>query len=195
MHNVLKRVRTPSSNSADRLMDALGLRMMDLLWNSSGAGDHSSVRAIPIVRNRIGPGTDASFDQTRDFVPLPESLLTDLIEPLAARLGPDLVLPRTLNAHDLVLLDQNPQHRAFPAPGAVWIVSEGAGMRVRYLRLQGNRLFVVNEMTLHDAQQWHFISLQGRDILEIVRARIVWMSREMHPGLPREQGNQANESP
>ena len=110
---------------------------------------------------------------------MPGWLLENLIEPLTARLAPDLVLPGALAANDLVLLDQNPVVRAAPTGDGVWIVAEGTGLRARYLRMEGARLYVGNEVTRRDPRQWLSIPLQGRNILEIVRARIVWIGREM----------------
>jgi hypothetical protein len=84
-----------------------------------------------------------------------------------------------LIAHDLVLLDQNPNLRVDPEPNSLWVVSEGGGLRVRYLKFSGGRLFVGNETNVAEPHLWQAISLQGRNILDIVRARVVWMSREI----------------
>jgi hypothetical protein len=179
MHNVLKNIRVLSTGAADRLMQALDVGVPDLLWRVSTEPD-AGVREIPIIRNRIGPGSDAVFSVIRGYFPLPESLLRGLVDPLAARLGPDLVLPKALAAHDLVLLDQNPRVRAEPGGGAsVWVVKESASLSIRYLRMRGASLCLANEVTLEDPQQWHSIPLAGRNILDIVRARIVWICREM----------------
>jgi hypothetical protein len=180
MHNVLnlKKIRGLSTAAADRLMQTLDIRITDLLWRVSSERD-ADVRAIPLLRNRIGPGTNAVFTEIRGHIPLPQSLVRDVVEPLAARLGPDLVLPKPLAAHDLVLLDQNPRLRETPGEKSIWIVSEGAGLRVRYLRMEGARLCVANEVTLDDPGKWHAVPLEGRNILDVVRARIVWMGREM----------------
>jgi hypothetical protein len=114
---------------------------------------------------------------------MPESLLKDLVQPVAARLAPDLVLPRGLAARDLVLLDQNPAVRAMPVSAAeggdAWVVDSGAGLRVRYLRMDAASLYIANEDTLADPRRWQAIPLRGRNILDIVRARIVWIGREM----------------
>ena len=106
-------------------------------------------------------------------------MLKNLIEPVTARLAPDLVLPAVLAANDLVLLDQNPSVRAKPSGKGVWVVAETSGLRARYVRLAAPRLYVGNEATRGDPQQWLSIPLQGRNILEIVRAHIVWIGREM----------------
>jgi hypothetical protein len=132
-----------------------------------------------MVKNRIGPGTDAVLTEFSGHIPLPRWLLRDLVDPLAARLGPDLVLPGVVAAHDLVLLDQSPQRRAVPGSNSVWVVIEDAGLRIRYLRMEGARICVANEVTLKDPRKWHSIPPQGQNILDIVRARIVWMGREM----------------
>ena len=160
-------------------MRALDIGVADLFWRVSTEPD-AGVREIPIIRNRIGPGSDAVFTMIRGHYPLPQALLRDLVDPLAARLGPDLVLPRSLAAHDLVLLDCNPRVRSAPSGEAsVWVVKEGATLSVRYLRMQGAVLYLANEVTLKDPARWHSIPLEGRNILDIVRARIVWISREM----------------
>jgi hypothetical protein len=178
MHNVLKNVRGFSTDSADRLMKALDLRVPDLLWRVPDVID-SDIQAIPIVRNRIGPGTDAVLSTFRGHIPMPDWLLKDAIDPVVARLGPDLVMPRALSAHDLVLLDQSPAARADPQPASLWVVADGAGLRVRYIRRPGGQLHVADELTLDDPHKWRFVPLQGRNILDVVRARIVWISREM----------------
>jgi hypothetical protein len=129
-------------------------------------------------------------------MPMPGWLLEDLVEPLTGRLAPDLVLPRELAANDLVLLDLNPAVRASPTGDGAWIVAEGAGLRARYLRLEGSRLYVGNELTRTDPQQWLSIPLQGRNILEIVRAQIVWIGREMEtkPAGPADPACQSDRS-
>ena len=176
IHNVLKGVRALSMSSVDCLMNALGIHVADLLWSAHAGG---GIVAVPLVRNRIGPGTPGELIVFRGNIPMPGGLLKNLIEPVAARLAPDLVMPAALAANDLVLLDQNPVVRAAPAGNGVWIVAEGSGLRARYLRLADTRLLVGNEVTRGDPQQWLSIPLQGRNILEIVRAHIVWIGREM----------------
>jgi hypothetical protein len=182
MHNLLKRVRSPSMTSADQLMEALGLKVQDLLWRATTDRDFG-VRAVPLLRNRVGPGTNASFELTRGHVPLPETLLRSLVDPVAAHLGPDLVLPKLLNYNDLVLLDQNPKLRSSPSPHSIWVVSDGTGLKVRYVRIENRRLHLVNEVNRDEPGEWHSISLENEGILDIVRARIAWMSREMDDGL------------
>jgi hypothetical protein len=178
MHNVLKQIRSLSTDSADRLMHALELSVPALLWRFP-AESETQVRAVPVLRNSVGPGTEAAFTIFRGYVPFPARLVEGLVEPVAACLGPDLVLPNPLAAKDLVLLDQNPAVRAKPAGAGYWVVADGTGLRVRYVRLSGTKVFLPNEANLKDPSTWQSISLRERNIQEIVRARIVWISREM----------------
>ncbi len=195
MHNVLKNARMFSNDSSDRLMRALDIRVPDLLWRVAGEED-APVRAVPIVRSRIGPGTETILTAFRGNIPMPGGLLKHLVDPVTARLAPDLVLPDALAANDLVLLDQNPALRAAPGNGGLWIVAVEAGLRARYLRLDGTQLYIGNEITRGDPQQWLAVSLQGRNILDVVRARIVWISREMEtePAGPVDTARQGNRS-
>jgi hypothetical protein len=182
MHNVLKNIRALSNESADRLMMALDIRVQDLLWRVSGE-EEANVHAVPMLRNRIGPGTETDFKTFRGNVPMPGWLLTGVVDPVVARLASDLRLPKTLAANDLVLLDQNPAVRSAHSTRGVWIVAETGGLRARYLRINGARLSIANEATVHDPDQWVPILLKGRNILDIVRARIVWISRDMEKEL------------
>ncbi len=179
MHNVLKGIRALSPDSADRLMRALRLSIPDPIWKGSGRDEDGSFRMIPILRSRIGPGSEANFSVFRGHVPLEERVLQGVVNPVAARLAPDLALPRELAANDLVLLDQNPAMRARPDEQNLWVVADSTGLRVRYLRTRGGRLHAASEANLRDPGKWQPLPLQSRNILEIVRARIVWFSRKM----------------
>jgi hypothetical protein len=93
LHNVLKHIRALSNDAADRLMQALGVTIADLLW--AGLGDAGGdLRAVPVVRNRLGPGADAALGVYRGTMALAASLVAGLVDPVAARLAPDLALPR-----------------------------------------------------------------------------------------------------
>ncbi len=178
MHNVLKNIRMLSPGSADRLMRALRLTIPELLWHYPGE-NQAGIRAVPALRARIGPGFEPSFSDFRGYIPFPVSLVEGLVQPVAARLAQDLHLPAALSANDLVLLDQNPAVRARPGGRGTWVVMEKGGPRVRYVRVGGTHVYLPGEHVVHDPQKWQPVSVQGRNILEVVRARVVWIGREM----------------
>jgi hypothetical protein len=177
IHNVLKSIRMLSPDSADRLMTALGVTLPELVWRSRDEGD-ASVRVVPIVRNRIGPGIDAALSAWRGFMPFSKGLTDPLVNPVVAQVAPDLVLPAQLAANDFILLDQNPEVRSHPEGKGCWVVAEPTGLRIRYVRRGGTKLWLANEMTVREPGRWEQASLHGKDISEVVRARIVWMGRE-----------------
>jgi hypothetical protein len=116
-------------------------------------------------------------------MPFPSSLVAPLKEPLSANLAADLALPKEFRAGDLVLLDRNPDLRTNPAPGSTWVIAENGGLRVRYVRRVRGAIEVAGDPALSAPGDWQSIPLQGRNILEIVRARIVWIGREMEAPL------------
>ena len=178
LHNVLKGIRVLSTEAADRLMEALGVTIAQVLW-SDEATDLAEIRVVPVLRQRIGPGTVASFTAFRDYMPFPASLVAGLTDPLSAWLGPDLALPGAYRAGDLLLLDLNPRYRTNPGIASCWIVAESSGLRVRYVRRDRGMLEAATEPDAAGARGWQPVAVRGRNILDIVRARIVWIGRRM----------------
>lgn len=178
LHNVLKGVRAPSPAAADQLLRALNVSVPQLLWLGANIAA-SEVREVPLLRNPIGPGSDASFSEFRGYLPFSAPLLAGLDDAVAAHLSADLALPSELRTGDLVLLDRNAARRILPEPGSCWVVADGAGLRVRYVRRNGSELEMGATSGRSGLRVWRTVSLHGRDILEIVRARIVWVGREM----------------
>ncbi len=193
LHNVLKGVRAPSPAAADQLMRALDVSVPQLLWLSPHIAV-SGIREVPLIRNPIGPGSEASFSDFGGYLPFPAPLVAASDDPVAAHLGADLALPPELRAGDLVLLDRNAARRILPEPGSCWVVADSAGLRVRYVRRNGGALETGGVPNREGVRVWRTVSLHGRDILEIVRARIVWVGREMEapnagPSGPVSAGN------
>jgi hypothetical protein len=182
MHNVLKGIRALSLESADCLMRALDVTIPLVVWYGAGM-DLARIRAVPVLRSPIGPGATVGFDAFRGYMPFPVTLAGHLEDPLAAYLAADLALPSEYRAGDAILMDLNPAMRSAPAPSSCWIVAESAGLRVRYVRRVRGGVEVASGPGMSAARDWQTISLQGRNILEIVRARIVWIGREMEAPL------------
>ena len=169
-----------SPEAADRLMRAMDITIPQVLWSGGGV-QASEIGAVPLLRARIGPGSAASFTTFRGYMPMPAGLISGLTDPVAAYLAADLALPAAYRAGDMVLLDLNPAMRSDPAERSAFVVAENAGLRVRYVRRARSGIEVASLAEF--SGEWQAISLQGRDILEIVRARIVWIGREMETPL------------
>ena len=190
LHNALKNIRTLSPDMADRLLRALDLNVAELMWDREG-DRFRGFRAVPVLTNRLGAGSDPDFQSFRGFLPFPAHLVNPLIDPVVVRLAADLVMPKPFAANDLLLLDQNPEVRRQLLGKSAWIVDEFGALRVRYVRMGGTSLYVANELTRANPVEWSPVALNDRDILDIVRARIVWISREMDfppAGSPEQTG-------
>lgn len=161
-------------------MQALDTSIPQILWSAKAAGA-SRIIPVPLLRNRIGPGTAASFDVFQGLMPFPANLAENLVDPLCGYLSPDLALPSACRRGDLVLLDRDPALRLGLSPVTCWVVAETGGLRVRYVRRAGKVIESSSEPdgVGSELRHWQPIPLQGRSILDIVRARIVWIGREM----------------
>lgn len=178
IHNVLKNIRSLSPASADRLLDSLDITIPEILWGKTPELEEG-IEAVPIVRHRIGPGILADLAVWKGAFPLEKSVLKGLIHPVLARLSPDPLMPGELRYNDLVLLDQNARIRQKPDAESHWIVAERGGMRVRYLRFREQEFWLANAATRDAPENWQPLRSHGRNILDVVRARIVWISRKM----------------
>lgn len=178
LHNALKNIRTLSPEMADRLLEALGLEVPELLWEKEG-DRFRGFRPVPVLTDRLGPASDLNFSNYGGYLPFPAKVVAQLVEPVVVRLGADLATPNPFAPNDMLLLDQNPELRREPGGRSAWVVNECGSLRIRYVRMGGARLYVADRQTLAEAAEWAPMALSGRNILDCVRARIVWVSREM----------------
>jgi len=103
------------------------------------------------------------------------------------RLAPDLALPRVFKANDLVLLDQNRLSRNAPTAGSYWVIADGGGLRLRYLRVHKGGLFVLREIDEEHRDGWHLLDTKVENVSDFVRARAVWIGRELGFSAPTEE--------
>src|ERR1700742_4566674 len=113
LHNALKNIRTLSPDMADRLLRALDLNVAELMWDREG-DRFRGFRAVPVLANRLGAGSEPDFQSFRGYLPFPNNLVHALVDPVVVRLAADLVMPKPFVANDLLLLDQNPDARRRP---------------------------------------------------------------------------------
>lgn len=176
-------------------MHVLDLNVQALIFGSDDRAE-TAVATVPVLRSRLGPGFETVLTNYQGFMPFPAHRVASLVEPVVAQLAPDFVLPKPLAANDYVLLDRNPTVRANPAGGGYWVVAESTGLRVRYVKLGGTRVYLANESNVRDPPNWHPVPMHERNLLKIVRARIVWISREMEttPAAPPDASGSSHRS-
>jgi hypothetical protein len=187
LHNVLKQFRKLSPESADKILAALGLRVPDILWWHPGDPEPGTI-SIPILRDRVGPGSHVDVKVRRGFLVLPLAVTGRLTDPVAARLAPDPALPSQLRANDLVVVDRDSRQAEAPAPGWCWLVAEPGGLRVRYLQQAKAGLLSSGEAAPGQPLEWRLVCPPGQNSSELIRGRIVWTSRELEAAAPRSAG-------
>jgi hypothetical protein len=178
LHNVLKGIRELSPQSADRLMRALDVTVPQVLWSEGGV-DVAEIRPVPLLRERIGPGGAASLMDFAGYMPFPARTIAQIVDPVVAWLSEDVVLPAEFHPGDLILMDRDPEKRIVPAESRCWVVAEPAGLRVRCVRRIRDRIEIGNDREWRAPGIFRAVSLEGRNILDIVMARIIWIGREL----------------
>jgi hypothetical protein len=185
LHNVLKGARALTPGVADPLLARLKLSLRDLLIAPEEAG---GLRQVPELAGLLGPGLpfpDADHPLLRHT--FAASLLANLRDPKVARLAADNALPPEFLPGDLVLLDFDPRPRARPRAECWYAADFSCGPAVRRARLEGGELYLdsapVSPVTC--------ISMANKHMLDVLRARIVWLGRQMErletPARPAEE--------
>jgi hypothetical protein len=81
------------------------------------------------------------------------------------------------SAGDLALLDRSPRKRLRAEPGELYVVAQSGEAFLRMARSRGQHLYVDAGGVPETRAQC--ISLNGNDILNIVKAKVVWIGRHM----------------
>ena len=185
IHNVLKGARKMNSELADQIMELLGIPLLSLFTQQelSGRAPPGRTEALPI------PMLDGSLGGGNPFPQLGRgmerryfstSLVNQLISPVV------LVLDKNergmwpaLWPNDLVLLDCSPIERRRPTFEHVYALSwQGEGWIGR-CRVVGGALVVVVDNTRQAHSLHGPVPLERKEVLDIVRGKIVWVGRDL----------------
>ena len=182
IHNVLKGARILSPEIADRILRHLSLSLVDLMqagdWPlkmPDTAANEGQYSEIPVLEGRIGPDFPyLDRESTVERQPFLASRVSGVDRPLVAYLGTDPRMTPDVKEGDLVLLDRSEEGRRSPVPEALYAVRLESRGFVRSVIVSGGVLELRGAPGVCD-----FVFLEERNILDIVRARIVWLGREM----------------
>jgi phage repressor protein C with HTH and peptisase S24 domain len=108
---------------------------------------------------------------------VPFHLTQSATDPLVVSLAADPEMVPLFADRDLVLLDQSEAARSLVQSEGYYVVRTGDGLCVRALRREGDSLFLVSERNRDNPPEWPRLTLAGRDILDVVIARVVWLNR------------------
>lgn len=181
LHNVLKGTRLLSTDMADQVLRSLKLCIFDLLEPDEFRDYHERAetrhRTVPVLAGRLGPGRPfptSEHSWERCPFPLPGSAMP--ADPAIVHLLDDPHMYPLFRGGDTALLDRAPGSCRQLVPGACYAVDiSGEGLIRRFL---GDRFAPVS---LEPEAVGDFISLNNRNILEIVKAKVVWIGRNLEP--------------
>ncbi len=195
VHNVLKGARGLSPVLADALLRHLGITTLDLNQEESASWRRENqhpYRLVPLLRGGTGgPRSPFAPERHEGAMPFTASQVVRLDNPAALILHHDPAMSPYFQAGDVALLDRTEALLRRPDDSHAWLVETQGGPLVRYIRHSGRSLYLPTARTLRHPEKWDYLSLIGRNILEIVRGRIVWIGRGMEaraPGPDREAG-------
>jgi transcriptional regulator with XRE-family HTH domain len=183
IHNVLKGARIFSPEIGDRILRKLQMSLLDLfdkeeLEGLVVSGGDRRYREVPVLEGRLGPGLPLPGKLSRsERYPHAISGEAPLVHPVFARLAGDERMAGIIRKDDLVLLDQSPAKRTDLEPEALYVVSRNGEGVIRWA-CQGERcLFLLTEETRRRPERWERLSLAGCHLLDILKAKVVWIGR------------------
>ena len=183
LHNVLKGVRLLSAQMADQVLAELHLSALDLIAEGDLGGPSAAARnepyaEAPLLEGRLGPG--CCFPDTgrrRGALPFVPSELAGIVQPLAVRLARDPQQRHLFRDGDVALLAPFPENGRDPVGEdrrAYYAVNSAGSGLIRRVERRGNRLLLLSEQGASGAL---CIAVTDRNILEVVRARVIWIGR------------------
>ncbi len=185
LHNVLKGTRLLSPGMADQVLRSLNLCLFDLLDPKEirAFGERSDARcgAVPVLNGRLGPGAPfPSGERAWEPFPFLRSQIDRLEQPALVELAEDPQMHPLFRGGDMALLDRASQPRREPQGNGCYALDLGSECLVRRVRRIADRLYVFTPGAPEPAID-EFISLANRNILEVVRAKVVWIGRNLEP--------------
>jgi hypothetical protein len=186
MHNVLKGARVPSPELSDRILKEISLSVFDLLHPEYTPRDAE----VPIVQDPVGPGIPYPNECYKGTLPFSLEIKAGLSHPAVFRLTHDPQMEPDLVKNDLVLVDRSQEIRRLPSARSLYLVEFSGFGLIRYIRRRGSEIFLATSETKDTPAVWQCADLEARDILEVIRGRIVWIGRQMEtpPGPVDETG-------
>ena len=182
VHNMLKGVRVLSPEMADRILRELHFDVHQLLCpdSSKRSAGTRAVEFVSVFEGALGPGHPFPARMGASEYPFPAEDLADLTEPRLVRLAADPALGDAFLPGDLALLDHDPGRLRDPDHNTLFAVDLGEHGLVRRVQHDGRRLLLTAPAAQAGSEkQW--IPLTSRTILNVVKARVVWIGRKLEP--------------
>jgi hypothetical protein len=162
MHNLLKGVRALSPACCDELMSKLGLTVFDLVdTDELRRALFLAVRKtelsveVPVLLDRLGPGLPWP-DRVSPFerIAVPYAGVSQIAEPVVARLADDSAMNPTLAAGDLVLLDASQAGCNCADPDALFAIQHAGSSYLRWIRRGRSAVYLLTAECRNRPHAW-----------------------------------------
>ena len=187
LHNVLKGARLLSTDMADQVLRSLNLCVFDLLkpdeFREYEQRSGANRGVVPMLRGRLGPGLPfPKAEGSRERFPFRLPGIQLLGDPALVELAEDPHMSPLFRGGDLALLDRAAARCREPHVECCYAVeTAGQGLVRRLARREGG--LALFGMRGGQARSGDFVSVADRNILEIVKAKVVWIGRNLEPFL------------
>lgn len=181
LHNVLKGVRDLTPATADRVMQALSLDLLELASPEDLRAallrrpvSNEPMRDLAVLAGPVGPGYPwPAVENPFERFPVPCSALSGLRLAVAARLAADPEMGIELFAARMAILDLGAMDpSAVLEPRALYVIDLDGVSLVRWLRLTRHGAYVFSAKTELEPLRWRRIELNRVQLRSLVKARV-----------------------
>lgn len=188
IHNVLKGARQLTSEVADRVMSKLGIRIEDLFEVNElekalpyREFRDSAFTEVPLLKGRIAAGqpfpVEARFSGSRAFT---SEFVGHFANPVLIKVGAsEISMLPVIQPNDLLLIDQDEEKRRKPLFSKIYALSLDEGGTIKHCEVVERELVVVPQNMQQRGFTPRTVSLEERNILDVVRGEVVWIGREL----------------
>ena len=183
IHNVLKGARGVNAELADALLLCVQMSLDDLLQGEAEivVGLAAGQVQVPLWRGQVGPRH--RFPDEADPVGyrlFPPAFLARFVGPVLMQLAPeeDAMSP-FIEPGDLVLVDRAEGPRQGPVFDFAYVLSLCGHGAVCRCQLVGSALVLLAENGRRSFRLPDHLALIKRNVLDVVRGRVVWTCREI----------------
>lgn len=184
MNNVLKGRRTLSFDRADVLLNSIDASLVFLapahaVRKKKVAKEYST--RIPVIMPVIGPGSSWTLKLSGARCCASGTLPVLSRRAAFGRLTLDPQMPSLTSMYDLALLDMSAAARRLDSPDNLFLVCPSNEPLLRWVRGGLDTLYLADEFSLNLPLLWRPVPLHQRELLRVVKARVIWLGQEELP--------------
>lgn len=186
VNNVLRGRRKLSPEIADLILKFLHCSLLDLYAEPelrtnlvTRLSNKPLKDVLEVLKHPIGQGHKWAVlpdPRSRYYSPCGAGAIPGCL--VLARIKPDMSMPSVLCGCDIALLDLSISGRLADCPSAIYVIREGGGTVLRWVRGGYRKLYIADEQSLNQPMQWEPLPICENQRLEFLKARVLWLGAE-----------------